>query len=151
MPPGSAAPRGLASRFQVTIDGQDLGAWSSCKGLEVDFQHVTYEELGNNQFVHYLPKAAKYSQITLVRACTAEESAALQAWLGTVVMQPTKGTASITLHDAAQGEVLTWTLTGVFPCEGGSGRKARGHLQGDGARDVSRAHAGGIPELTQWQ
>jgi phage tail-like protein len=117
MPPGSSAPRGLAARFQVTIDGQDLGAWSSCKGLEVDFQHVSYEELGNNQFVHYLPKAAKYSQITLIRACTAEESTALQAWLGSVVMQPTKGTASITLHDAAQGEVLTWTLTGVYPAK----------------------------------
>jgi phage tail-like protein len=113
--PGSSAPRGHAARFQVTIDGQNLGAWSTCKGLEVDFQHEPYEELGNNQFVHYLPKAAKYSQITLERACTAEESTALQAWLGSMVMQPTKGTASITLHDAAQGEVITWTLTGVFP------------------------------------
>jgi phage tail-like protein len=117
MPTGSTAPRGLAARFQVTIDGQNLGSWSSCKGIEVDFQHEPYEELGNNQFVHYLPKAAKYQQITLVRACTAEESAALQAWLAEVVMQPVKGTASITLHDAAMGEVLTWTLTGVFPAK----------------------------------
>jgi phage tail-like protein len=131
MPPGSGAPRGLAARFQVTIDGQNLGAWSSCTGLEVDFQHEAYEELGNNQFLHFLPKAAKYTQITLQRACTAEESTALQAWLGSVVMQPAKGTASITLHDAAQGEVITWTLTGVFPAkwkgpelEGGSQKMA---------------------------
>jgi len=115
MPPGSSAPRGLASRFQVVIDGQDLGAWSKCSGLEVDFQHETYEELGNNAFVHFLPKAAKYTPITLQRACTSEESNALQVWLGTMVMQPTKGTACITLHDGAQGEVITWTLTGVFP------------------------------------
>ena len=54
--PGSNAPRGLAARFQVTIDGQNLGAWSSCTGLEVDFQHESYEELGNNQFVHFLPE-----------------------------------------------------------------------------------------------
>ena len=115
MPPGSSAPRGLAARFQVTIDGQNLGAWSSCKGLEVDFQHVTYEELGNNQFVHYLPGAAKYTHITLERACTAEESTALQRWLSNIVMQPAQGTASITLYDASQNEVITWTLTGVFP------------------------------------
>jgi phage tail-like protein len=131
VPPGSNAPRGLAARFQVTIDGQNLGAWSTCKGLEVDFQHEAYEELGNNQFVHYLPKAAKYSHITLERACTSDESTALQAWLGSVVMQPVKGTACITLHDAAQGEVITWTLTGVFPAkwtgpqlDGGSGKMA---------------------------
>ncbi|MGA7989204.1 MAG: phage tail protein [Candidatus Dormiibacterota bacterium] len=115
MPPGGPSPRGHAARFQVIIDGQDLGAWSKVSGLEVDFQHETYEELGNNMFVHALPKAAKYSKITLQRACTAEESTALQAWLGSIVMQPTKGTACITLHDAAQGEVISWTLTGVFP------------------------------------
>jgi len=131
VPPGSNSPRGLAARFQVTIDGQNLGGWSTCKGLEVDFQHETYEELGNNQFVHYLPRAAKYTHITLERACTSEESSALQAWLGSVVMQPVKGTASITLHDAAQGEVITWTLTGVYPAkwtgpqlDGGSNKMA---------------------------
>jgi phage tail-like protein len=131
VPPGSNAPRGLAARFQVTIDGQNLGGWSTCKGLEVDFQHETYEELGNNQFVHYLPRAAKYTHITLERACTSEESSALQAWLSSVVMQPVKGTASITLHDAAQGEVITWTLTGVYPAkwtgpdlDGGSNKMA---------------------------
>jgi phage tail-like protein len=115
--PGANAPRGHAARFQVIIDGQNLGAWSKCTGIEVDFQHEAYEELGNNQFVHYLPKAAKYTQVTLQRACTAEESNALQAWLSSMVLQPTKGTACITLHDAAQGEVVTWTLTGVFPAK----------------------------------
>jgi phage tail-like protein len=117
VPPGSNAPRGLAARFQVTIDGQDLGSWSTCKGLEVDFQHETYTELGNNQFIHYLPQAAKYTHITLERACTAEESTALQRWLSKVAMQPSRGTASITLHDAHQGDVITWTLTDVFPAK----------------------------------
>jgi phage tail-like protein len=117
MPPGSASPRGLAARFQVIIDGKDLGAWSKCSGLEVDFQHETYEELGNNAFVHYLPKAAKYKPITLQRACTPEQSSALQSWLTNMVVKPTKGTACITLHDAAQSEVITWTLAGVFPAK----------------------------------
>ena len=40
---------------------------------------------------------------------------ALQGWLSSMVSQPTKGTACITLHDAAQREVISWTLTGVFP------------------------------------
>ena len=115
MPPGSNAPRGLAARFQVTIDGQNLGGWSTCKGLEVDFQHETYEELGNNQFVHYFPKQAKYTHITLERACTPGESSALQSWLSKIAVQPTRGTASITLYDANQNDVITWTLSGVFP------------------------------------
>jgi phage tail-like protein len=117
MPPGSTSPRGLAARFQVIIDGQDLGSWSKCSGLGVDFQHEEYKELGNNSFTHLLPMGAKYGPITLERACTAEESLALKGWLASMVTQPTKGTASITLHDGAQGEVITWTLTGVFPAK----------------------------------
>ncbi|HUZ69150.1 MAG TPA: phage tail protein [Candidatus Saccharimonadales bacterium] len=117
MPPGSTAPRGLAARFQVTIDGQNLGAWSKCTGLSVDFQHEVYKELGNNSFVHLLPMGAKYEPITLERACTAAESVRLQGWLASMVTQPKKGTASITLHDAAQQEVITWTLSGVFPAK----------------------------------
>ncbi len=115
MPAGATTPRGLAARFQVIIDGQDLGSWSKCTGLEVDFQHESYEELGNNAFTHFLPKGAKYSPLILQRACTPEESVALQGWLSSMVSQPTKGTACITLHDAAQREVISWTLAGVFP------------------------------------
>ncbi len=139
--PGSSAPRGLASRFQVIIDGQDLGAWSKCSGLEVSFQHEPYEELGNNAFVHFLPKAAKYTEITLQRACTSEESNALQVWLGSMVMQPTKGTACITLHDGAQAEVITWTLTGVFPVKW-TGPQLEGKSQEMAIETLVLAHEG---------
>lgn len=133
--------RGLASRFQVVIDGQDLGSWSKCSGLDVDFQHEEYQELGNNAFTHFLPKGAKYKNITLQRACSPEESTALQAWLGSMVLQPTKGTACITLHDAAQSAVIMWTLTGVFPAKW-SGPQLEGKSSEMAIETLELAHEG---------
>lgn len=117
MPPGANQGHGLAARFHVAIDGQDLGNWSKCSGLEVDFQNDPYPELGNNAFVHLLPKGAKYVPIVLERACTPAESNRLKNWLSSMVQQPSKGTASITLLDARANEVVTWTLGGVFPAK----------------------------------
>ena len=106
---------GLETRFQVTVDGVSLGDWATCKGLEVDFKLVDYNELGNNDFVHGLPQAATYNRISLTRACAGPDSRKVQAWLSKVKTQPTKSTAVIALHDAWGREVISWTLQGVLP------------------------------------
>jgi phage tail-like protein len=115
MPLSSDSKLGVASRFSVVVDGYDLGGWSKCSGLEVDFQLEEYVELGNNSFTYQLPKGAKYKNVKLERACTPQESQQVQTWLNSMIAQPVPGTASITLHDAWKNEVLTWTLTGVYP------------------------------------
>ena len=46
---------GLTMRFDVTVEGIDLGAWSSCDGLKVDFGLKEIRVGGNNDCRVYLP------------------------------------------------------------------------------------------------
>jgi phage tail-like protein len=108
---------GLASRFDVTIDGHDLGGWAECSDLAVDFGDYKVEELGNNGFVHHLPDISKYKPVTLKRAMSAGTWKSTLNWLGEVQRMPphvTQG-ATITLNDAWGNTVAQWTLRGVYP------------------------------------
>jgi phage tail-like protein len=119
--PTSDVKHGLALRFEVTIDSHDLGAWSSCQGLDVEFDVVTYQEAGGKNawnFTHYHPGRTKYPHIKLTRAMTKEDSQKVHKWLSDIqVMKTAKSTGKITLFDAWAAEVFTWKLEGVMPAK----------------------------------
>jgi len=115
MPTGDDKKHGISKRFTVTIDGKDLGSWSKCEGLDVEFEPIEFKELGNSTSRWRYPGVAKYSPVTLTRACSADESDELLAWLSLIRTKPVPGTADITLHDAWGGTVVSYTLVGVFP------------------------------------
>jgi phage tail-like protein len=118
---------GLVMRFTVTVDGIDLGGWSSCKGLGVQFEHEEIEVGSNYEYNVLLPKRLKYNTITLQRAMNSEDSARVQTWLrhvkddwysGETGEEFTGSTARITLLDAHNDPdrpVASWSLRGVFP------------------------------------
>lgn len=118
---------GLAARFLVTVDGVNLGSWSSCKGLAVSFECEELEVGGNYEHPVLLPKRLKYNTISLTRAMTKDGSQTVNNWLKRIVdvwYDSYHGddyhgsTASITLLDAgndSRSPVATWSLTGVFP------------------------------------
>ncbi|GAA0815887.1 phage tail protein [Spirilliplanes yamanashiensis] len=120
-----AAKLGMSMRFQVTVDGIDLGSWSSCAGLAVDFTHVVVKEGANYEHPVILPDRVEYKAITLRRAMSQPESAQVQAWLAQVVSGWYNAssprdygprTAHIQLYDATwQGLVSSWTLRNVYP------------------------------------
>ncbi|MFJ9605791.1 phage tail protein [Kitasatospora sp. NPDC101176] len=120
-----AEPRiGLSARFRVTVDGLDLGGWSSCKGLAVNFDCEELETGGNYEHTFLLPKRLKYSNITLSRAMTAEGTATVHQWLRDIAGDwmhsyeddYTPNTATITLLDSSgQTAVHCWTLKDVYP------------------------------------
>ena len=59
---------GQTFRFQVTIDHKvDLGNWSKCEGLTVEWEIQEYREGGLNDYVHRLPGRRKYQNIKLTR------------------------------------------------------------------------------------
>src|SRR5207302_10616520 len=58
-------------RFKVEIDHHNLGAWTKCEGLSVEYEIQEYKEGGENTFVHRLPGRAKYQNIKLTRPLTA--------------------------------------------------------------------------------
>lgn len=117
----STFPYGLAMRFQVSVDDLDLGAWSACKGLKVELTVSRVLQGGNYWYETVLPEQIKYSNVTLERAVHPQDSQAVQAWLQQVATEwhndtsYTPGTATITLLGAYGQEVMSWTLSGVYP------------------------------------
>lgn len=106
---------GLAMRFDVTVDGVDLGSWSACKGLAMRFKHHKVTELGMHETTQYIPMSVEFTKVTLQRAMVAGDWDKTRSWLTTMSDSFSGSTASITLRDARQGEVATWNLQNVFP------------------------------------
>ena len=111
-----ASEPGLSLRFTVEIDGQDLGNWSKCEGLAVEYDVHEYQEGGNNSFVHRLPGRAKYQNIKLTRPVDSSTREVV-AWLASVQARVTPATAAITVLDTDGKPVATWNLLGVFPAK----------------------------------
>lgn len=104
---------GLALHFEVVIDRFDLGSWSKCDGLTVEFGVLSHSD-GTADEYYLTPGRTSYSQITLTRPVT-QESNAVIAWLTAQRRAPTKGTGAIVLKDASHETVMTWELFGVLP------------------------------------
>jgi phage tail-like protein len=131
------AKLGMAMRFHVVVDEIDLGGWATCKGLQVNFESKAVDEGANYEYQVILPERVKYSAIELTRAMNQQDSAAVQRWLSQVVSKwydatsPTDysaRTARITLLDAFNGEVASWTLRSIYPKRwSGPNLNASGH------------------------
>jgi phage tail-like protein len=112
----SAAPHlGLTTRFRVEIHGFALGRWSKCEGLSVSFKLADYVPLGHNGHVPILPERVAYEKVTLTRAVTAEDSPLVMNWLSAMARGYPAEWAQITLLDAHDHPVTSWTLRNVYP------------------------------------
>jgi phage tail-like protein len=105
---------GLALRFLVTIDSEDLGFWSKCEGLTVEWEVHEYKEGGLNAFVHRLPGRTKYSNIKLTRTLN-PLSAQVAAWISSAKGPAAGHTAQIRVLDTEGSTVASWNLVDVFP------------------------------------
>jgi phage tail-like protein len=119
-----SAMLGLQTRFRVTVDGINLGGWSKCSGLTVEFKSTPVKEGGNYDYQTILADCIEYKPITLERAMNAAESAKVQGWLRSKVsgwmnaMQSGGGaTAKITLLDSHLHDVSSWSLRNVYPAK----------------------------------
>jgi phage tail-like protein len=106
---------GLSMRFAVVVDGVDLGGWAKCEGLAVSFNLVERMEGGVNDRTVWLPGRIKYPKVSLTRAMTAPDSAKVMKWLSSMIDKDRGGTAKITLFDAHNEEVASWSLQNVLP------------------------------------
>jgi phage tail-like protein len=102
------------NRFKVMIDNCPIGVFAKCDGLKATYAVKTYEEGGQNNFVHQLPGRLSYENITLVRGVS-EESLALAGWFASFQAAVKRSTGRITVMDATGSEVVTWNLMGVVP------------------------------------
>jgi phage tail-like protein len=108
---------GQSVHFRVRIDGeQDLGAWSKCDGLSVEYEVKEYMEGGENAFVHKIPGRAKYQNIKLTRVVN-KESVKVAVWLTSLQAMVKRQTAEIAALDGKGETIATWTLKGVYPAK----------------------------------
>lgn len=112
----------LSNRFKVQVSGTDLGSWSKCTGLKVDFKTEPRKSGGEYGLIYWLPKQIEWGKVSLTRAMTSKDSKAMRSFLsgkaseyddigGNLAYQD--GTATIALYDAHGEEVITWELRGV--------------------------------------
>lgn len=106
---------GLVMRFDVLVGGIDLGGWSSCDGLKVDFGLKEIKVGGNNASRIYLPDRLVYTKLVLKRAMNAKDSARVMSWLKSMVDSVEGESATITLRDSHNAEVAQWTFLNVRP------------------------------------
>lgn len=119
---------GLAMRFHVEVTGLglDLGDWSSCDGLKVDFKYEAVRSGGEYAATHMLPLVVSYTPVTLKRAVLKPYSDSLRTWLTKIATQwetaqgelDVRTSVTISLLDVYQDPdtpVATWTLQKAFP------------------------------------
>ena len=105
---------GLTLRYEVQVDGIDLGAFTGLDGLSVEYEVTEYAEGGNNAYVHRLPGRVKYGNIKLTRPVDSS-SGRLAAWFTGLEQSVTRRTASITVYDGNRQTVASWNVEGVWP------------------------------------
>ncbi|WP_435768420.1 phage tail protein [Nocardioides sp. SYSU DS0651] len=104
----------LSVRYLVKIDGQDLGAFTSCEGIGVEVVMETREEGGNNGYVWQLPTKLKYPNIKLTRPL-GKQTESIARWVATMVTGYQRQTATIQCMTADGTVVATWSLNDVVP------------------------------------
>lgn len=101
-------------QFQVTVDGHDLGTFSSCEGLGIEVVLESREEGGFNAGVWQLPTRVKYPNVKLTRPL-GKQTQKVMAWLSTVSQGIVATTASIEARSTDGTQIFRWSLQGVLP------------------------------------
>ena len=108
---------GTQFRFKVTVDGIDIGSFTSLDGLSAEYSVTPYSEGGENRYEHQLPGPLKYSTIKLSRAL--RPGSALASWFSKFSEKSSRTsatkTAGITALDANGEVVASWDLYNAYP------------------------------------
>lgn len=137
---------GMAFRFDVVIDGYDLGSWTSCKGLAVTFKHERVSELGEHTMSTYIPGRVEYSPVSLQRAMTKADWDKTKEWLQIIASAP--WLASENPVAEAAGDVSV--SVGGGGIEYGSSGSAGLALQGPSSGKITLRDAA-LEEVASWE
>jgi len=108
------------STFLFEVDGETIGLFTEVSGLEVHVEVASYEEGGENGFVHKLPGRMTWPHIILKRGVTNNDS--LFSWVNQASGTGFAGnnnklardTGAITLIGSDGKRLRSWELQGVF-------------------------------------
>ncbi len=103
-------------RFNVVVDGLELGSFTALDGLTAEYEVMPYSEGGENSFIHQLPGRLKYGNVKLTRPVDLQ-SKALGAWFGLLAkgVGGQRHTATVVAFNDNSEPVAEWTFMGVWP------------------------------------
>jgi phage tail-like protein len=110
---GRSPDPGAGMRFLVKIGSENIGMFSECSGLVIEYDVFTYEEGGQNDFVHKLRGRAKHPSLVLKRGITHED--ALMRWFFDCKDRATRQDVMLTLVGTDGKPVRKWTFAGAYP------------------------------------
>jgi phage tail-like protein len=110
----------VSSRFLFEIDGVEIGVFTEVSGLELKVDVHSFEEGGENSFVHKLPGRISWPHIVLRRGVT--DSDALFSWVNKSAgdgfsangNKVTRCTGAITVINSRGDRERAWEITEVF-------------------------------------
>jgi phage tail-like protein len=104
----------LGFRFEVTVDGIAVGAFSECGGLQHEVEFVDYAEGGLNTHVHKFPARGKQAPIRLKRGIA---DRVLWDWYASLLAGSTqRRNGAIRILDAAgSGVEAEWRFSRALP------------------------------------
>ena len=104
----------VSVRYNVKLDGVDLGSFSSCEGLGAEVVMETREEGGNNTLVWQLPTRLKYPNIKLTRPL-GRETEKIATWIASMATGYKRRTGTIQAMSADGTVIAQWGLLDVVP------------------------------------
>ncbi|NIM17832.1 MAG: phage tail protein [Candidatus Aminicenantes bacterium] len=136
----------LSYRFQVEFVGVIRAGFSEVSGLELEIETEEYREGGVNDFIHKLPKGAKYPNIVLKKGIT--DTSFLWEWNYAAVygkMVPMPG--RIILINAKGQETMYWAFMDGYPVKW-SGPELKADSNNVALETLEIAHSGMIRFFT---
>ncbi|GAB3467752.1 phage tail protein [Actinophytocola sediminis] len=100
--------------FQLSIAGNNLGAFHTCDGLGAQLEVEQYSEGGNNEFTWQLPSRITWSNITMTRPVTADSSKVL-TWFNEVIQQAERKDGEIVALTPDLKTIVQWQVLGIIP------------------------------------
>ena len=100
-------------RFKVELGGIISGGFTDVSGLSVETEVETRKEGGENNFEYKLPKASKFSNLTLKRGISDDS---LWDWYKNVMYgKIERKNISVCLLNEEGAEVVRWDFQGAYP------------------------------------
>lgn len=100
--------------FQLSIAGDDLGAFHTCDGLGAQMEVEQYTEGGNNGFTWQLPSRINWSNITMTRPVTSD-STKIITWFNKVIQQAERKDGEIVALAPDLTPIVRWQVLGIVP------------------------------------
>jgi phage tail-like protein len=103
-------------RFDVRVDGLDLGGFTALEGISAEYEVLTYAEGGENTYVHQLPGRLKYGNIKLTRPVDMM-STNLGVWFRLISKGAVgwRQVATVTAFNDNGEPIAEWAFDGVYP------------------------------------